>query len=245
MAGRLWLDVPFAEKDEAKQLGARWDRDAKRWFAPRSGMAGLDRWAPRPPLPDLLPGEDRAFGSGLFVDLVPQSCWFTNVRTAVAPPDWDRVRHMVYRRAGDRCEACGRGRDRAAGVRMEAHERWYFDDGRQLQVLRRLICLCNLCHGTTHFGLANVQGRAAEALDHLIAVTGASRDLAETHVAEAFDLWQQRSARNWELDLSILTTAGVALTRPVSPARRSEIASERLATERRGRRWPFRDPGYG
>ena len=104
-------------------------------------MTGLDRWAPRAPLPGLLPGEDRSFGAGLFVDLVPQSCWFTNVRSGVAVADWDRVRRMVYRRAGDRCEACGRARDPAAGVRMEAHERWYFDDARGVQMLRRLICL--------------------------------------------------------------------------------------------------------
>ena len=99
-SGRVWLDVPFAGKDEAKRLGARWDQAARRWYAPRPGMAGLARWAPRPPLPELLPGEDRSFGSGLFVDLVPASCWFTNVRSGVATADWDRVRSMVYRRAG-------------------------------------------------------------------------------------------------------------------------------------------------
>ncbi|MFD0922421.1 DUF5710 domain-containing protein [Saccharopolyspora rosea] len=27
---RIWLDVPFAEKDEAKSLGARWDPAEKR-----------------------------------------------------------------------------------------------------------------------------------------------------------------------------------------------------------------------
>jgi len=199
-------------------------------------MAGLDRWRARPPLPDLLPGEDRSFGSGLFVDLVPQSCWFTNVRSGVAPVDWDRVRRMVYRRAGDRCEACGRGRDPAAGVRMEAHERWYFDDARCVQVLRRLICLCGDCHGATHFGLANIQGRSAEALRHLTAVRGTSPGLAEAHIAEAFALWQQRSARTWDLDLTILTAAGITLARPVSPARREEIARERLAAERGSQR---------
>jgi hypothetical protein len=139
---RQWLDVPFSEKDEAKAAGARWDGDARRWYAPRPGMRGLDRWVARPPLPGLLPGEDREFGSGLFVDLVPQSCWFTNVRSGVAPAEWDRVRRMVYRRAGDRCEACGRTADRAAGIQIEAHERWAFDDARRVQVLRRLICLC-------------------------------------------------------------------------------------------------------
>ena len=28
------LDVPFAEKDEAKELGARWDPDIRKWFVP-------------------------------------------------------------------------------------------------------------------------------------------------------------------------------------------------------------------
>jgi hypothetical protein len=33
-AGRLYLEVAFAQKDEAKRLGARWDADAKKWYAP-------------------------------------------------------------------------------------------------------------------------------------------------------------------------------------------------------------------
>ncbi|WP_433237720.1 DUF5710 domain-containing protein [Streptosporangium sp. CA-135522] len=45
---RLWLDVPYSEKDEAKALGARWDPAAKRWYAPRTGLAGLQRWAALP-----------------------------------------------------------------------------------------------------------------------------------------------------------------------------------------------------
>lgn len=31
---RVYLKVPFAEKEEAKRLGARWDQDSKRWFVP-------------------------------------------------------------------------------------------------------------------------------------------------------------------------------------------------------------------
>ena len=29
-----YLNVPFAEKDQAKSLGARWDSQAKQWFVP-------------------------------------------------------------------------------------------------------------------------------------------------------------------------------------------------------------------
>jgi hypothetical protein len=70
---RLWLDVPFAEKDAAKAAGAYWDPAARRWYAPRPKMTGLERWVALPDVPNPLPGEDRSFGSGLFVDLVPSS----------------------------------------------------------------------------------------------------------------------------------------------------------------------------
>lgn len=30
----LTLEVPFAEKDAAKALGARWNPEAKKWFVP-------------------------------------------------------------------------------------------------------------------------------------------------------------------------------------------------------------------
>ncbi|MGQ0480973.1 MAG: DUF5710 domain-containing protein [Pseudonocardia sp.] len=69
---RAYLDVPYADKDAAKALGARWDPHAKRWYDPNPPSAGLDRWAAAPDVPDLLPAEDRDFGSGLFVDLVPE-----------------------------------------------------------------------------------------------------------------------------------------------------------------------------
>lgn len=46
---RTNLKVPFAEKDEAKKLGARWDAARKLWYV--DGIADLSpfaRWAPTP-----------------------------------------------------------------------------------------------------------------------------------------------------------------------------------------------------
>jgi hypothetical protein len=31
---KTYLNVPFAQKDEAKALGARWDATRKKWFVP-------------------------------------------------------------------------------------------------------------------------------------------------------------------------------------------------------------------
>lgn len=46
---RLDLKVPYAEKDQAKQLGARWDPARKLWYIDDKLDAGLfARWQPRP-----------------------------------------------------------------------------------------------------------------------------------------------------------------------------------------------------
>jgi hypothetical protein len=205
---RSWLDVPFGDKGEAKAAGARWDPQARRWYAPRPGMDCLDRWRP---LPDLLPGEDRAHGEGLFVDLIPQTSWFRNVRAAVDPADWYRLRRMVYRRAGHRCEACG-----DSGSQPEAHERFTYDVQSGVQRLVRLICLCTACHRVTHFGRTMLQGDAAgqAAIDHLQAVTGMIDLEIERHIRDAFDQWERRSAVSWRVDLSLISAAGIRVREP-------------------------------
>lgn len=227
--GRIWLDVPYSEKNQAKAHGARWDPAAKRWYAPRPGMAELERWAASPDVPDLLPGEDRSFGSGLFVDLVPSSCWFTNVRSCVSERDWERLRRMITRRAGLRCEVCGRGEDRERQRWLEAHERWSYDEAARVQTLRRLVCLCTDCHTATHIGLAGLQGNGQAAEAHLAAVTGLSPRDVERHVNDAFSVWRARSAVNWTLDLSILIEAGITLRRPPTAAERARTPFDELA----------------
>lgn len=228
---RIWLDVPFSEKDEAKAFGARWDMAAKRWYAPRPGMDGLERWVALPDVPSLLPGEDRSFGSGLFVDLVPSSCWFTNVRSCVEPRDWERLRRMITGRANYQCESCGAGEDRDRRIWLEAHERWNYDEQRRVQSLRRLVCLCTDCHMTTHFGLAQIRGNSPQAFAHLCKVTGMSEAQAEEHVQAAFFVWEQRSRFDWVLDLAILTNAGIALKPPPDAKSRLGIAKDTLGYE--------------
>lgn len=45
---RLYIDVPMAEKDEAKALGARWDPAVRCWYvATEDYAAGITRWPPK------------------------------------------------------------------------------------------------------------------------------------------------------------------------------------------------------
>ena len=46
---RLNLKVPFAEKDEAKKLGARWDAGRKIWYVEgKEDVTPFSRWSPTP-----------------------------------------------------------------------------------------------------------------------------------------------------------------------------------------------------
>jgi hypothetical protein len=43
----MFLKVPFAEKDEAKSLGARWNSERKSWYVPDGkDSAAFARWLP-------------------------------------------------------------------------------------------------------------------------------------------------------------------------------------------------------
>jgi len=163
----------------------------------------------------------------LFVDLIASSGWFTNVRSCVSARDWERLRTLVYGRAGNRCEVCAATVDRERQVWLEAHERWDYHHTSRTQRLRRLVCLCTRCHQATHFGYAEVTGRAEAALAQLCAVNHWTRADAEAHVAAAASLWRFRSETDWALDLSILTGVGITPQAPRTPAqRRTQAATD-------------------
>ncbi len=111
-------------------------------------------------------GEGRSVRTCLTVELVPRTCWFTNVRSEVSPADWNKLRRETVERAGKRCEIC------AAGGRLECHEMWEYDDERRIQRLSGLVALCHRCHEVKHLGLAGVRGRGKQAMEHLARVNG-------------------------------------------------------------------------
>lgn len=213
-SSRRFLDASYADRDAIKRRGALWDQSARRWFAPAGTEDALARWIEHAPLPQLLPGEDRSFGSGLFVDLVPASCWFTDVRTSVTPHDWSRIRHLVFGRAHYTCEACGIVQRPGEPARMQAHERWLHDTANHTQQLRRLICLCNRCHFATHFDYAESIQRDRSAYKQLRSVNEWSKRVTHNHITEAKRLRRERSKTEWIIDVDMLTSAGITVIRP-------------------------------
>ena len=87
----------------------------------------------------------------LTVELVPKTCWWSNLRSLADRATWDRIRRQAYRQAEYRCEVCG-----GTGLRnrLECHEVWQYDETTRTQVLARMIALCPACHEIKHLGLA-------------------------------------------------------------------------------------------
>lgn len=75
---RTELDVPFSHKEEAKALGAKWDRTKKIWYVP-SGVNPE-------PFAEWLPGIDRSDPSAPYIYLVlgKRECWKCHKETSVA-----------------------------------------------------------------------------------------------------------------------------------------------------------------
>ena len=142
----------------------------------------------------------------LTIELVPQTCWFSNVRDQVSPGDWKRIRSEVYENASRRCEICG---GRGPKHPVECHEVWEYDEAAGIQRLVRMIALCPACHEVKHMGLAGIRGRADLARAHLAKINGWIPESADRYVEEAFAVWRSRSARPWSLDISSLAAYGI------------------------------------
>lgn len=76
---RLYLNVPYAEKEEAKRLGAKWDTRVKKWYtdAPRSEYVRFAKW--------LLRDTDDVVIAAEYLYLIEgmQTCWKCGQKTVV------------------------------------------------------------------------------------------------------------------------------------------------------------------
>lgn len=164
----------------------------------------------------------------LTIELVPESCWFSNVRSNVLPEEWDRLRRRAYRNAGYVCEICG---GRGADHPVECHEKWFYDDERKIQRLVGLIALCPPCHEVKHFGLANKKGRTNEALLQLSRVNGWSIQSATEYVDKQFQVWLERSKDTWALDVTWLEQFGIRVPQVDRGGQMPEIEENASGTQ--------------
>jgi hypothetical protein len=141
----------------------------------------------------------------LTIELVPSTSWYSNVRSNVSKTEWDRLRRNSYKKANYKCEICGEsGIDQGFNHPVECHEIWEYDDIFNEQILTDLISLCPLCHKTKHIGLAMNNGEEDMVLEHMSKVNNISYEDAYKKVIEAFDVWKERSKKEWKINIEKL-----------------------------------------
>lgn len=132
-------------------------------------------------------------------ELVPDSCWYSNLRSALPKEAWDRIRKKAYARAGGKCMLCG-----APTARLEAHEQWEYDDEKGVQKLKNVVAVCRACHEVIHIGRTQLMGREREASEHFMKVNGCTYAEYRKALGEANEKHRERSRREWQLDVSKL-----------------------------------------
>lgn len=137
----------------------------------------------------------------LTVELVPKTCWYSNVRSEVDSATWNEMRRQTAKKAENLCEICG---GRGPNHPVECHEIWNYDDTQLIQKLDGLIALCPACHEVKHIGLAGANGRADEAAAHLRWVNRWTEAETEIYLDSVWETWEKRSQQRWKLDLSWL-----------------------------------------
>ena len=136
----------------------------------------------------------------LEIELVPDSCWYSNLRSILSPAQWDILRKRAYARAGGKCMICG-----APAKRLEAHERWSYDEANCVQKLTDIVAVCRACHEVIHLGRTTLMGREREACEHFMKVNGCTYAEYRKAVAEANETHRRRNAvKEWSLDLTAL-----------------------------------------
>lgn len=136
----------------------------------------------------------------LTTELVPSTSWYTNLRKAVSPLVWNRIRKESYQKYNHRCGICG------ALKRLNCHEIWEYNDEKHIQKLIGFIALCDMCHHVKHLGFAQIlasQGKLnfEDVIKHFMKVNGCSRKDFEEYSHQVFKKWEERSQCEWKVDL--------------------------------------------
>ncbi len=133
-------------------------------------------------------------------EMVPDGCWYSNLRSLLSPRQWDAVRKKAYARAGGRCMICG-----APSKRLEAHERWEYDEENAVQRLKDIIAVCPACHAAIHIGRTQLKGDVRAAEEHFMRVNGCTYAQMRAALGAAnADHIRRNKIGEWKLDISRL-----------------------------------------
>ncbi len=133
-------------------------------------------------------------------ELVPDSCWYSNLRSILSPKDWNIVKADAKKRSNDVCAICG-----AKSHRLEAHEVWSYDREKEVQKLEDVISVCHDCHSVIHIGRTQLVGNIERAENHFMKVNNCTYAEYRKALGIANDEHRKNNQiGEWKLDISWL-----------------------------------------
>ena len=143
----------------------------------------------------------------LSIELVPSSCWGSNLKAKLKQSDWDKIRKAAYAKEDMHCHICG---DEC--TRLNAHETWEFNEETHTQKLIDIIAVCGPCHNTIHFGRSINIGYAEEAKEQYLKVNDCDESVLERELEQAkLDFLRRSKINDWKLDVSFVESQGYFL----------------------------------
>lgn len=136
----------------------------------------------------------------LFFELVPDGCWKYNLRTILSNRQWDFLKKDAKERANGKCMICGRKTSR-----LEAHERWSYNEQKGVQKLEDILAVCKDCHSVIHIGRTQLVGDEERAEKHFMQVNNCSYAEYRKALGDA-NLRHKvlNSVSEWIMDISYL-----------------------------------------
>ena len=137
-------------------------------------------------------------------ELVPDGCWYSNLRSELPKKLWDIVRKDADAPANGKCMICGR-----PAKRLEAHEKWSYDEKTATQKLEDVIAVCHTCHSVIHIGRTQLMGEEDKAIAQFIRVNKCSYADYRKALGEANARHRKlNEIHEWNLDISWLKRFG-------------------------------------
>lgn len=139
-------------------------------------------------------------GYKLDFELVPDGCWYSNLRSILSKKQWDFLKADAKDRANGHCAICG-----VKTNKLDAHERWSYDIESKTQKLEDIIAVCKDCHSVIHIGFTQLKGNEERAEKHFMKVNNCSYVDYRNALGKANELHKIRNqVSEWKLDLTYL-----------------------------------------
>ena len=136
----------------------------------------------------------------LSLELIPQTSWFSNLRTTLTAEQWNLVRKDAYKKSNYKCKICGGVGEKHP---VEAHEIWSYqinEEGRYVQKLTDVVALCPACHQVKHAGFANMNGHIDKVSERLTDLNNWDEEDTEEYMDAQFKIWEERSDIMWDMN---------------------------------------------